>query len=490
MPHGVLWNHDAEESVIGSVLLAPDRCYPKIPPLRAADFGDPSHAAIWRAIVAVADEGKPIDAVTVGAEIKAADETRKLAHLGGLDYLVDVQSRVVTVENVGVHAQIVLDLATRRRLLEISHRLASAAANDSDAGELIARTRRWLDDLEDESSSATPRSAVRCAADISVTRIDWLWKGRIPAGMISILDGDPGEGKSTISHDLSARVTTGAPMPGETSGNPPGGVVLISYEEHPGAVTVPRLQGAHADLSRVFIWDLAARPFNLRDSQAELRGEIERVGARLVVIDPLMAAMPPDLNSNRDQDVRSVLAGISSIAEQTGCAILLVRHLNKRSGDSALYRGGGSIGIIGAARVGLLLARDPEAENDDAARVLAVTKCNVSRMAPALRQRLVPAPSPAPGVEVARIQWGETAHGSADELVQPSEERSELSRAVELLRELLASGSVAAKDAQEALRANGVSDRTERRAKNKLGVVAERDGIKGPWRWRYAQAAK
>jgi hypothetical protein len=348
----------------------------------------------------------------------------------------------------------------------------------------------WTDRVLDEVGERATRErrapppagpSVRCAAEIAVERVTWLWKGRIPAGMLAVLDGDPGLGKSTITYDLGARVTIGEPLPGDACGNPPAGVVFVSFEEHPAAVMVPRLMAARADLSRVFIWDPSARPFSLPESLPELADVIRANGVRLVVIDPLVAAIPPEINMHRDQDARGVLAPVAALAEATACAFLFVRHLNKNTGGSALYRGGGSIGIVGAARCGMLLARDPDAQDDDAARVLAVTKCNVARMAPTLRLRLVAAPSPAPGIEVARAAWGDPSADSADELVQPAEERGELAKAIDLLRKLLAGGSVLAKDAQAALRANGITERTERRARQKLGIEAERDGIKGPW---------
>jgi hypothetical protein len=305
--------------------------------------------------------------------------------------------------------------------------------------------------------------------------------------MIAVLDGDPGLGKSTVTCDIGARITLGEPLPGDAMGNPPAGVVYISFEEHPGAVMVPRLMAARADLSRVYIWDLATRVFSLTESLPELGDVIRANDVRLVVIDPLVAAIPPDLSSHKDQDVRSALAPVAALAESTECAFLFVRHLNKSTNGSALYRGGGSIGIVGAARCGMLLARDPDADDDDdGARVLAVTKCNVARMPATLRLRLVTAASPAPGVEVAKAVWDGPATSTADDLVAPNEERGELERACELIRDMMVSGSVLAKEAQAALRANGITDRTERRAKNRLRIRAERVGdVLSAWRWVY-----
>lgn len=474
----------AEESVIGGILVHGSKIADARPLLRPADFFHPALRAIYEAMLELDAQAKPIDAVTVAERMHSVGTFDNLRAFNGSDYLVDLMAKVVTVENIGHHARIVREKATQRETDKIVRDYLDRRERGEAFDLLAERVRRQFDRLSVVDEPAA-QPAVTCAANIPVERVKWLWRGRIALGMVNLLDGDPGLGKSTITNDLAARTTNGDPLPGEADRTDPAGVVFVSFEEHPGAVMVPRLVAAGADLKRVFIWDLATHGFNLRDSLDELRTVIRNCGARLVVIDPLMAALPGELNAHRDQDIRSVMAGVSSLAEDTGAAILFVRHLNKNSGGSALYRGGGSIGIIGAARCGLLLARDPDAADgeDDGSRVLAVTKCNVARPAPALRMRLVSAASPAPGVEVARIVWGDTCSDSADALVEPQEERTEIGRALELLRNVMKDGPVLATEAQAALDANGISKRTEARAKQRLGIVAKREGVKGKWWW-------
>lgn len=338
----------------------------------------------------------------------------------------------------------------------------------------------------EDDDAPSPPLPFRFASQIDIVPITWLWRGRIAAGMLAVLDGDPDLGKSTMLADLTARITCGEPMPGDDASDGPGGVILISFEEHQGAVMVPRLMAAGANLGSVAIWNLDEQPFNLVDSLLPLGELIRSIGAKLVVIDPLVASLPSTLNAHRDQDVRSVLAPLAKLAENTGAAILLVRHLNKQSGGAALYRGGGSIGIIAAARTGLTLNRDPkldDTDDDDGSRVLAVSKCNVGKKGTSLQLMIVSAPSPAPGIEVARIEWGGSCRESADSLLAPREERSELARAVILLREVLQDGPVPAATGISALRANDVAPRTESRAKKKLAITSKREGIKGAWWW-------
>ncbi len=325
-------------------------------------------------------------------------------------------------------------------------------------------------------------SPLVCTADIAMVPVDWLWRGRIAKGMINILDGDPGLCKSTVIADLAARGSRGEPLPGDATSEGPFSTILVSYEDAAGCVTVPRLVAAGAERRLVHAWDLWNSPLDLVDGLAALAGAIGEVNARLVVIDPLMAALPAKLNAHRDQDMRTVLAPIAALAEKTGCAFLFVRHLNKSTGGSAVYRGGGSIGIIGAARVGLLLAKSDTDNEED--RILAVTKCNVGKGAAAIKLRVVSAPSPAPRIEVACIEWGDVTSQSADSLLESSEERGELDQAVDELRDLLKDGPVPAQVGKAALRANSVSDATERRARQRLGIVAKKDaGRSAGWTW-------
>lgn len=207
---------------------------------------------------------------------------------------------------------------------------------------------------------------------------------------------------------------------------------------------------------------------------------LRAVGARLLIIDPLMAYLGAESSAHRDQDVRRALAPVARLAEDTGAAVLIVRHLNKRTDGNPLYRGGGSIGIIGAARSGLLVARDPDHEDR---RVLASTKSNLARMPESLSWELL-----AVDGEVARVRWlGASAHSAGSLLVEPesTEEQSSLDEAAAVLADILAAGPVAANEARRQARAAGVADRTTDRAKARLGVVARRSGFGpgGSWLW-------
>jgi hypothetical protein len=190
-----------------------------------------------------------------------------------------------------------------------------------------------------------------------------------------------------------------------------------------------------------------------------------------------MAFLGEKVNAHKDQDVRRAMHALTRVADETGAAILVVRHLNKSGGQNAVTRGGGSIGIIGAARLGLIVGKDPE---DDSRRILAVSKSNLGKEAKALAYRLVDDEERG----VARIDWeGETGHSTSDLLAEEYiGDRSAVDEACEILRDTLADGPLTANDVTRVVRDAGVAQRTLDRAKARLGVKSKKVG-KERWLW-------
>ena len=212
---------------------------------------------------------------------------------------------------------------------------------------------------------AEPLSQVRAAS------IRWLWKPFLPRGKLAVLDGDPGMGKSMLTIDLAARLSRGGPLPDGTTADGPHVTLLLSAEDDAGDTTRPRAEAAGADLDRVIVvTSPAGGPLTFPGDFPELAKLVKRHAPSLIVIDPITAFLPTDVAANADQSVRRVLSRLAVIAEQAGCAVLLVRHLRKAGGAKAVYRGAGSIGIIASARTGLLAACLPTVRD---LRVLAVT---------------------------------------------------------------------------------------------------------------------
>jgi RecA-family ATPase len=227
--------------------------------------------------------------------------------------------------------------------------------------------------VEDDGAAEPDAAKLAVLVDLSTVEpkpVRWIWRGYIAIGAVTLIDGDPGTGKTTVVFDIAARVSSGRAMPDGSYGDVegPAGVVILSAEDDDAHTIAPRLREAGADLAPGRIVRLAAvrhvseakgeqretqRMPSLLDVDA-VREAIIQSGAALVTIDPLMAYLPGD--AHRDNEVRQALAPLSALAAERGVAVVVVRHLNKSGGTNAIQRGGGSIGIIVAARTGLLVA--------------------------------------------------------------------------------------------------------------------------------------
>jgi AAA domain len=207
---------------------------------------------------------------------------------------------------------------------------------------------------------------------------------------------------------------------------------------------------------------------------------VERTRARLVIVDVLMAFVPTDNDAHRDQDIRHVLGRLAAMAEQTGCTVLLLRHLNKGTGRDPMYRGGGSIGIIGAARGGLLLARDPE---DLTVRILAASKAsNLAAVEPpSLRFRITDTPIE-PGIHVGKIEWlGTSDYTARDLLAADTSDDIPSGTSVEecgrWLTDYLKGGDKPGAELKADAEKVGFTVRTVQRAAKKFGVEYKAQGF-------------
>jgi putative DNA primase/helicase len=326
--------------------------------------------------------------------------------------------------------------------------------------------------------------ALTFADTVEPERVRWLWPGYIPFGKVTVIDGDPGLGKSTIMIDIAARLSRGQPLPNGKQ-HQVMGTVLLMGEDGAGDTIVPRLMNAEADLRRIGLRGNYQNdkgkdiPPSFPSNLTDLKEDIIEARAGLVVIDPVMSYLDPDINSNNDQQVRRALMPLAQLAEETGAAIVLLRHLNKSTTGSALYRGGGSIGFVGVSRSALILARDP----DEPGRVvLASTKSNLGPPPPSLHFRLEGCPNGA-----AKIAWEGLSAYTADTLMQEqgNEDRgTALDEAVAFLRELLASGPELSTLVQRSARDAGLAWDTVRRAQRKLKIVPQKAKTQdGKWTW-------
>ncbi len=347
-------------------------------------------------------------------------------------------------------------------------------------------TNRTTKDLTEwlgiRKESKAPEIFIRRLSEVQAKPVEWLWPGYLPLGALCLFDGDPCNGKSFLTQNLAAKVSAGGIFPtGERA--TPGGVVLLSYEDDPGVTIRPRLETMLADLNRIVLLeglkdDKGPRLPHIGDIPA-IREAVEDIRARLVIIDPLMAALPGGVDSHSDQNIRSVLAPLSKLAQETSATVLVVRHLNKSGSGNALYRGGGSIGIVAAARAAFLVAKDPE---DEERRVLAVTKMNIAPEPSSLAYRISVNAEGNPF-----LSWEGESDLTARDLLTPEDKprnapKRDLAR--KFLEDRLKNGPVASETIlQESLERN-ISQETLKRVKKEMGILSHREGgSDGEWFW-------
>lgn len=308
-------------------------------------------------------------------------------------------------------------------------------------------------------------------ADVETQEVSWLWYPYIPAGKITILEGNPGEGKTMLSLFLAAAVTNGALLPLQTTPPlPPASVIFQSAEDGLADTIKPRLERAGADLSRIITIDEGEQPLSVTDSRLE--EAILRERAKLLILDPLQAFLGADVDMHRANEVRPVMRKLANTADNTGCAVMLIGHLNKMQSAKGIQRGLGSIDIAAVARSILSIA---SVQDNAEKRYLAHLK---SSLAPAGKTLIF-------HIEDSLAFDGESPL-SADQIMSGyiSLECRETKRdnAMAAIEECLANGSRPAMEVYEHCLSLGLSKRTVDSAKQALCVRS----IKRNDRWYWS----
>ncbi len=293
--------------------------------------------------------------------------------------------------------------------------------------------------------------------------VEWLWPWWLPLGKLCDLCGDPGLSKSTLLLDLAARISRDGLMPDGSQGVG-GGVCIMSAEDGLEDTIQPRLKAAGADLGRIGFFEAYNQaPLVVPDHLERIEVRLRDYDARLLIIDPLVAFLA---QARSDQEVRKCLHPVKLLAERLRCTVLWLRHLSKRGGPKAIYRGSGHVSIIGAARSGLLVGLDP---NDAALRVVAHAKSNLAPKQKSLTYRLEPVAE----FGCCRIAWSERSELTADDVCdslsrKEREEREEsgskFQQACAFLDAALAGGPRPVGDLKAAAADACISERTLERA--------------------------
>lgn len=491
---------DDAEAMVVSAILQGGR--PTIESARSSgltddDFGSPDLRSIYKTVLELSGGPTEIDPVTVSEYLAGLGQ---LASVGGKEAIAALIDVAPTAANVSYHAAIVRDHGVRRRA---SERLAALAKSVALAKTPLSAVAEELINVGDDLAHATKHEMPGLQLDplgaVEMQPVRWLWKDYLPIGKI-VVDGFPGQGKSTLMLDIAARLSRGLPMPDGSACGGPADSVVVTYEDDPADTVKPRVIAAEGDPSRIFYVrgtktkshaDLTPPSFP-RDIGALDAALGKNPSIRLVVVDPLSAALGVEIDSHRDQDVRRALSRLAALASERAVCVVLIRHIRKSHGGNAVTAGGGSIGIIGQARVGFLVDRHPELED---ASVLAMVKANVGPIARSLtfRKRSASVQSAAGDVQTSVLEWQGEANFTADELLRSHDDSSGGGHDVtEWLRQVLADGlAVERKAILKMAAASGFPERTVDRAAKRLGVLRERTGYGAEMRafWRLASSS-
>ena len=296
-----------------------------------------------------------------------------------------------------------------------------------------------------------------CYKDIEQTSVEWLWFPYIPFGKLTIIQGNPGEGKTYFAMMLTAACTNRKLFP-NMEDIEPFNVIYQTAEDGMGDTIKPRLVEAGADLSRVMVIDDSEEVLTLSDDRIEKA--VRQNHVRLVIIDPVQAFIGADVDMNRANEVRPVFRKLGMIAEKTSCAIVLIGHLNKSSGTQSTYRGLGSIDIMAAVRSLIFIGK---VRKDPTTRVLIHEKSSLAPPGETMAFKL--------GDEEG-FRWVGAYEISADELLDGKEGKAtetKLERGAKLIQELLVDkNEISIRELDDKAKEQGISGRTMRDVRSRM----------------------
>ena len=342
-----------------------------------------------------------------------------------------------------------------------------------------------------EKGNKRSKALVTCLADIQPEPISWLWPERIALGKLTMIVGDPNLGKSLITAALAAAVSKKYPWPLSDSLSPEGDVVLLSAEDDPADTIRPRLDAAMADCSRIHILKAVQdsdkegtqRGFSIRRDIPVLEDILCTLpNCKLLIVDPISAYLD-GTDSNNNSDIRGLLAPLADLAARYKIAIVLIQHLNKSIGGSAMYRSMGSLAFIAAARSAYLVTKD---KNDKDRRLFMPIKNNLAKERSGLAYRVGTAENGYPVIQC-ELEAVTTTADEALAVPESNGERTATDEAVDFLLILLSAGPMPKAEIEKEAQGAGISAKPLRLARTKLGINTTKSGFAGGWVWALPQ---
>ena len=310
-------------------------------------------------------------------------------------------------------------------------------------------------------------------SDIQSQEIEWLWYPFIPYGKLTIVQGDPGDGKTTLVLNIAAKLSNGEGLEEEMKAPEPMNIIYQTAEDGLADTVKPRLETAGADCERILVIDESDKSLSMADERLE--DALKQTGARLLILDPIQAYSGGGMDMNRANEARDMTKKLGTLAEKYKCAIVLIGHMNKAAGNKAAYRGMGSIDFFAVARSVLLVGR---VEGQPDIRAVVQIKNNLAAFGHSKAFRL----------SEKGFDWQGDYEITADEVlggIAPKANKFE--QAKRLLRELAETSSmISSTEVLELAKEQGISKRTMESAKQNLQIPAKR--INNSWYWDFSTA--
>lgn len=306
-------------------------------------------------------------------------------------------------------------------------------------------------------------------ADVEAVAVKWLWKPYIPLGKITIIQGDPGEGKTTLALSIAAALTQGEMLPNEAESQAPMNVIYQTAEDGLADTITPRLEAVNADCTRVLVIDESKEELSMTDERIEKA--IQQTGAKLIILDPIQAYIGANVDMHRANEIRPVMSKLGRIAEEYGCAVVLIGHMNKAAGQKSSYRGLGSIDITAVARSVLIVGKMRDSPSK---RIMTQAKSSLAPVGKSLLFEIN---------ENSALEWKSEVDITAEQFLENGgAELSKLEIATEFLLETLKDGKVSQKEIAAAASDYDFSARTLNEAKKNLKVLSIKADNK--WYWK------
>lgn len=309
---------------------------------------------------------------------------------------------------------------------------------------------------------------------VEVEQIEWLLYPFIPYGKVTIIQGDPGEGKTTMVLQIIAKMTKGEPILPESGHNEtakPVNVIYQTAEDGLGDTIKPRLLAAGADCSKVLVIDDQDQPLTMLD--ARLEEAIEQTNARMVVLDPIQGFLGANVDMHRANEIRPLMKRVSVLAEKHHCSIILIGHMNKNSTGKSSYRGLGSIDFQAAARSVLIVGR---IKDDPEIRVVCHAKSSLAPEGKSIAFRLD---------KMTGFEWIGEYDITADDLLSGDSRGQKGKQAKDFLMEILEEGAVSQKKISEEAEKRGIKKKTLWNAKKELNIDSIKIG--NQWFWEFSE---